>query len=104
MDATEQRTAVDVYRLLVGQGPMAFDDLAQATELSRERVEAALDSWSGVAFCLESGVVGWSFLLNSAFLSVLLDRALIGLPLWVTAVSLIVFRRSQRGSPLWFRW
>jgi hypothetical protein len=45
LDPTEQRIAVQVYRSLAERGPVSSVDLAQATELDRDRVEAALNSW-----------------------------------------------------------
>jgi len=59
MDATEQRIAVQIYRLLAERGPVSSVDLAQATELDRDRVEAALNSWPGVFRDKEERVVGF---------------------------------------------
>ena len=59
LDPTEQRIAVEVYRLLAAGEPVASEDIAAATDVSRSRVEEALGSWPGVYRDEDGRVVGF---------------------------------------------
>lgn len=59
LDATEQRIAVGIYRLLARGEPVSPTDVAAATDIRSGRVEEALDSWPGVYRDEEGRVVGF---------------------------------------------
>ena len=55
--------------------------------------------WSGAVLSLLLVVAGWNFPLNSSALSTVLTLALVGLLLWVAAVSLVMVWRGGYLSP-----
>jgi len=59
LSATEQRTAVGLYRLLAEGEPVSPDRLAQHLDLSKSLVREALNSWPAVYFDDEKNVIGF---------------------------------------------
>jgi len=52
-------------------------------------------NWSGAVLALLLIIAGWSFPLNSAALTIVLDVSLVGLLLWVASVSVVIVGEAE---------